>query len=144
MKGIVNSVLLVNRDKSHNFLNQYRLLKYCALGNIIKVSNGNEAIDYLTKAKKDLSLKPDLIILNCDLAMMNKSEFFSNFSNLGPKIIRGIKIIILHESLSEEDLKKICKYRNVVGAIKKPLSPSKIDELFHKYFLIDINNQNMK
>lgn len=140
MKGIVNSVLLINSDKSHNFLNQYRLLKYCALGNIIKASNGHEAIDYLVKVKKDLSIKPDLIILNWDLAMMNKSEFFSNFLNLGPRITRRIKIIILHESVPQEDLKNICKYRNVVGAIEKPLSPIKIDELFRKYFLIDIKD----
>ncbi|WP_109302185.1 response regulator [Aquimarina sp. AU474] len=138
MKGIIKCILLINEDRSHNFLNQYRLLKYCELGNIQKVASGVEALEYLKKVKQNPTLKPDLILLNTHMPSMNGVEFLTKFTALDIKIIRNIKIIMLADSKNKNESKKTLQHRHVIDVIQKPLTPDKVDDLFRKHFFIEL------
>ncbi len=140
MKKIIKCILLVNQDRSHNFLNQYRLLKYCVLSNIRKVTSGFEALDYLKQVKEDTTLKPDLIVLNMHMPNMNGSEFLSKFRELDIKIIRNVKIIMLTESKRKNEFESMLQNRYVIDIIQKPLTSDKIDHLFQKHFFPEIGN----
>jgi CheY-like chemotaxis protein len=126
----LKSILLVDDDETSNFLNQHLIQGLDICDNITEVHNGQEALDYLTT--KGIQ-KPDLILLDINMPIMNGIEFLEEYTKLPEEIKARICICMLTTSLLKSDIDKIKTFDEVSEYISKPIDEDKLLEIIENY-----------
>lgn len=138
--NIISNILLVDDDQTSIFLQQHLLTDMCHYhGKIHACHNGKMALDYLEN-KGEFSEngtsypKPDLILLDINMPVMNGFEFLDRYMLL-PKVLKGgIVISMLTSSLNKLDREKAEKYQEVSDFIIKPISKEQLLGIVAKHF----------
>jgi CheY-like chemotaxis protein len=142
MKTIKNlsRILLVDDDEINNFYNESLLrddLKF--KGEIDTCLNGKDAIDYLKNEGPYTSSsecpRPDLILLDINMPIMNGFEFLEAYKKLNEKMKAKIIICMLTSSLNDSDRQKSLEYKDLKEYLKKPLNAKELESLLEKHFL---------
>ncbi len=108
-------ILLVEDDKI-DALTIQRALKELSISNqIIAVTNGEEALDYLNENQTDL---PCIILLDLNMPKMNGIEFLQARYKLDH--IRSIPVVVLTTSLDDQDRLETFKL-GIAGYMLKPV-----------------------
>ncbi len=108
-------ILLVEDDKI-DALTIQRALKELSISNqIIAVTNGEEALDYLNVNQTDL---PCIILLDLNMPKMNGIEFLQARYKLDQ--IRSIPVVVLTTSLDDQDRLETFKL-GIAGYMLKPV-----------------------
>ena len=139
MDTLVNCVLLIDDDQATNFYNERVVTKHESFCKVNKVQSGLAALDYLNAVENNLETKPDLIFLDINMPAMNGWEFFLEFAKLNPKVIDGIKVILLSTSSSPDDVKASAKNHAVDDFINKPLSLDLLDDVLKNHFKSEVH-----
>jgi len=134
MEKSIPCVLLIDDDKATNFFNQRVVTKHDSFDSVNTVHSGKAALEYLTKVKNELALKPDLIFLDINMPAMNGWEFLIEFAKLDESTTRGIKVILLSTSSNPDDVNESIKNHAVDDFINKPLSLQLLDNVVEKHF----------
>ncbi len=113
-------ILIVNR----------MIAKYYPDFNPISLSDGAKGIDYLRDVKNGSKQKPNFILLDLQMPIMDGFEFLEIYEKDLFPALRDIKLIILTSSIHQIDKQKAEKYQSVTAYMVKPFS---IDEF--KYFI---------
>lgn len=137
MKNIPEHVLLIDDDRPTNFLNQRILSMGNPKSQIMAVSNGYEALDYLSKITIGETSKPGLIFLDINMPAMNGWEFLEMYAKLDSTITHGTKIFMLSTTSNESDIEKGLTHELVQDFVKKPLSKAVVLDLFTKHFNVE-------
>ena len=90
---------------------------------ILVYSDGQAALDGLTKlciAKEPL---PDVIFLDLNMPILNGWEFLDEFKNCKSKRSKKIVIYIISSSVDPRDLERVKYYDQVDTYILKPITP---------------------
>ena len=125
----LNCVALVDDDEITNFLNQ-RVVSELDFANNVKVfSNGKEILDHMKEATE----KPELILLDINMPVMNGFEFLKAHKLLKDSQKANVIIIMLTSSLLEKDM-EMAKELEITEFVPKPLSKEKLEEVVAKYF----------
>lgn len=98
--------------------------------NPIAVSDGAKGMDYLRNVKKGINKKPDFILLDLQMPLMDGFEFLEAYEQELYNSLKDIKLIILTSSIHQIDKQKAEKYQSVSAYMVKPFS---VDEF--KYFI---------
>ncbi|PCJ94841.1 MAG: response regulator [Flavobacteriaceae bacterium] len=133
------SVLLIDDDKTTNFINQLFVKQ---IGYDLKVNvvlNGSEAIDLLRDDEflynKDSPMTPCLILLDTNMPIMDGWDFLTAYEE---KISQDVKdkvvIVMVSASCNQDEIAKALSNVNVKCCTEKPLSDLKIKELIDNYF----------
>ena len=96
---------------------------------ILVYSNGQEALDGLTKicvAKEPL---PDVIFLDLNMPVLNGWEFLNEFKNCQSKRSKSITIYIISSSVDPRDLVRVKDYDQVDNYILKPITPDDLAKI---------------
>ncbi|WP_027065775.1 MULTISPECIES: response regulator [Maribacter] len=96
---------------------------------IIVYTNGQEALDGLTKicvAKEPL---PDVIFLDLNMPILNGWEFLNEFKNCQSKRSKSITIYIISSSVDPRDLERVKDYNQVDNYILKPITPDDLAKI---------------
>jgi len=96
---------------------------------IIVYTNGQEALDGLTKicvAKEPL---PDVIFLDLNMPVLNGWEFLNEFKNCQSKRSKSITIYIISSSVDPRDLERVKDYNQVDNYILKPITPDDLAKI---------------
>lgn len=128
----INSVLLVEDNEITNFYNKHLFIKNKYVKHVQIATNGKKALDYLNKVS--IEDKPNLILLDLNMPVMDGFEFLDEFEKLEAELREGIIICILTTSLHEEDLEKAKNYAFISEYCKKPLSTSQIRNILTQFF----------
>ncbi|MBK6263812.1 response regulator [Marivirga sp. S37H4] len=139
MKKKLNCVLLVDDDEATNFLNSIFIEESEIAERTESVLNGREALDYLTcegeyKNRGNNHPKPDLILLDINMPVMDGWDFIQAYKNLDDDMKGNIIIAMLTTSLNPDDKLKAEKIREISAFEHKPLSVEMLYELMEKYF----------
>ena len=96
---------------------------------IIVYTNGQEALDGLTKicvAKEPL---PDVIFLDLNMPILNGWEFLDEFKNCQSERSKSITIYIISSSVDPRDLERVKDYDQVDHYILKPITPDDLAKI---------------
>ncbi|HEX2977055.1 MAG TPA: response regulator [Bacteroidales bacterium] len=91
-------------------------------------TNAEEAIEYLQRSKEENDF-PDLMFVDINLRGMSGFEFRNLYESEFMEHNPGSKIIMLTNSVVDEDREEAMKYDSVLDFWSKPLSIPKMKEL---------------
>lgn len=91
-------------------------------------TNAEEAIEYLQRSKEENDF-PDLMFVDINLRGMSGFEFINLYESEFMEHNPGSKIIMLTNSVVDEDREEAMKYDSVLDFWSKPLSIPKMKEL---------------
>ena len=125
--------LLIDDDSLANALSAKLIEKVFITANISMVNKANATIKLLKQ--KDYS-DPDLIFLDINLGNENGWDLLDDINEIyKSKNNKELpKVIILTNSIFEEDMLRTEKYTNVIKYISKPMSVAELKEISRYYF----------
>lgn len=134
----LKTIMLVDDDETTNYLNQRLLQGLQAAEKILIMQNGEEALDYLTKAcdlgRTDEMPCPDLIFLDIKMPVMDGFEFLDAYREANLILPQELIIMMLTSSASFYDLEKLKQYPEVKKHYSKSLTEIDVKDLFEAYF----------
>ena len=134
MKKKLNCILLVDDDADCNFFHQRLLKKIDCTEQIDIVSNGEEAINYISENIKNKKDNPDLILLDINMPKMNGWEFMEQYNKIDISNKGKILLIMLTTSLNPDDKIKAQKYPDIKDLYGKYLDEKLMNKILKKYF----------
>ena len=109
MRKKINCILLIDDDKSTNFLHKIIIEETGVSEKVEAVQSGQEALDYLERKKEGVYPKPDLIFLDINMPGMNGWEFLEEYEKLDDNLKGEIMIMMLTTSINPDDEEKAKK-----------------------------------
>ncbi len=122
------TVMLVDDDRTSNFLNKKILHNIYSNVEILDFVGSEEALDYLFSIN-NTDKHIDLILLDINMPEIDGWEFIEEIRLR--KLINFSSIIMLSSSIDESDMVKSKLYQEIKGFISKPLKMEVMDELFN-------------
>lgn len=112
------SILLVDDDRVANFLSE-RIISAMGIAHEVQsATNGREALNILNK---DHSRRPDVIILDLNMPIMDGFEFINEFRKLNIPEKDNVMIIVVTSSNNPRDIEK-ARSLGVTHYLTKPIS----------------------
>src|SRR5688572_14289906 len=131
-------IMLVDDDDTTNYLNQRLLENLNAAEKIVIMKDGEEALNYLTKAcgnsGSDEFPCPDLMFLDIKMPVMDGFEFLDAYKGSSLNFSKEIVIMMLTSSASFYDLEKLKKYPDVKKHYSKSLTEVDVKDIFEANF----------
>ncbi|WP_158729426.1 MULTISPECIES: response regulator [unclassified Flavobacterium] len=126
---MLNQVLCVDDDPITLLLYKKVLERFSFCTEIIKSTNGEEALHYFNTLLNNPSTKPDLIFLDLNMPVMGGWEFLEAFTTPKYTDFHTTKIVVLSSSIDPTDLKKAQNYPMVIAFLPKPINKSMLEHL---------------
>lgn len=134
MKKKLNSVLLIDDDRSTNFFNKIIIQKANCTDTIVVVESGEQGLEYLNTSIDQKFPQPDLIFLDINMPGMDGWEFMEHYEKLDDNKKGKIIIIMLTTSLNPDDKEKADQILDIRAFKNKPLSTAMVLEIIQNYF----------
>jgi CheY-like chemotaxis protein len=93
------------------------------------VTNGQEALDYLTGAQP----RPELILLNINMPLMDGWEFVDRYKTLAASQ-KANAMVMLTTSLNPNDEKTAREHSEIAGFENKPLRKETLQKIIDRFF----------
>lgn len=126
----IKHVVLIDDDKTTNFLNTYLMLKSKRFQKIDTFENG---LDALQKFADDPTFEPDAIFLDIDMPAINGWQVLAQFEKLYASRVKT-RIFILTDAILTDPQSKFVPKCYVPEYLIKPLNMSLIEAIYKKYF----------
>ncbi|WP_299259867.1 response regulator [uncultured Aquimarina sp.] len=132
----INHTILIDDNKTTNFLNKYLMLKSKRFSLIEVFINGKVVLE---RFEKDQSFQPDVIFLDIDMPDIDGWELLEKFEKLYSQKVKT-KIFILSSSINKDDSQVFKPKHFAPEYLIKPLNLNLLNSLYHKYFGNDDSN----
>lgn len=125
------SVLIIDDDNLHNDLS-ILTFKIIGINDITCRNSGKEALAFLEECK-DKGIFPDIMFVDLNMPGMDGFTFIRRYEESFMKESPGSRIIMLTNSILEDDRHEALKYRSVLDFWSKPLNQKKVAELITSF-----------
>jgi CheY-like chemotaxis protein len=134
---IFGKILLVDDDKICSFLH-YELLQEMGLAQqVISLSNGRLALQYVQQhylvASGEPDARPDLILLDLHMPVMDGFEFLQELTRLGLSALIRDSVVVLTTSDNAGD-QWDAKQLRVKDYLVKPLTAESLDSFLDRHY----------
>jgi CheY-like chemotaxis protein len=130
----IKKILLIDDDKINNFINKGILTKLNIAEEIVALTNGKLALDYIKEnCFSNHKVCPHFIILDHLMPVMDGIDFMEELNNLKFKEKEQSKILLLASHATEEDI-EVYNELGIDDYTPKPLSEEIVIELWKKYW----------
>ena len=136
----ISKILLVDDDEINNFYNESLLKDDLRFkGDIHACLHGKDALDYLKNEGSYVENgtkypKPDLILLDINMPIMNGFEFLDQYKSLPEEFKAKIVIYMLTSSLNAQDKVRASEYPDLTEYIRKPLNAKELEKILEKHY----------
>ena len=134
MRKKINCILLIDDDKSTNFLHKIIIEETGVSEKVEAVQTGQEALDYLERKKEGVYPRPDLIFLDINMPGMNGWEFLEEYEKLDDNLKGEIMIMMLTTSINPYDEEKAKNTKFINGFLNKPLTTEALEKIIDDHF----------
>lgn len=124
------SIFIVDDDALYKLLLKKSLKKLPYEIMVNCYDNGEEALLSLQKLKTQKELLPDIILLDINMPVMDGWDFLDAYKKIKTELSKPINIYMASSSIAANDLEKAKHNSDVLNYLVKPISLSKIHELF--------------
>jgi CheY-like chemotaxis protein len=128
----LSCVLLVDDDKTTNFLNRLLLEDLGLAEQILVAENGREALRVI-EAQSASGICPALIFLDINMPVMNGFDFLEAYAKLDFAQKDSIIIVMLTTSLNPKDLARLEQFP-LHGFLNKPLKKQMVLDVLKRHF----------
>jgi CheY-like chemotaxis protein len=128
----LNGILLVDDDKTTNFLNRLLLEDLAVANEVLVAENGREALRLVEQQDK-AGACPTLILLDINMPVMSGFEFLETYMRTEVSCKQSIVIIMLTTSLNPRDVNRL-DAMPIKGLLSKPLTRQKVHDLLQQHF----------
>lgn len=128
----LNGILLVDDDKTTNFLNRLLLEDLAVADKVLVAENGREALRLVEQQDKEGAC-PTLILLDINMPVMSGFEFLEAYTRTEVSCKQNIVIVMLTTSLHPKDVNRLHEMP-IQGMLSKPLTRQKVQDLMHQHF----------
>ncbi len=132
---ILSSVLLVDDDKTTNFLNKMLLTRMGVAQQVLVAENGEQGLRTLSQTclGPDSATCPQLILLDMNMPVLNGLGFLEAYLQLPLARQRPIVIVMLTTSLHPVDQAR-AEQLPIANFLSKPLTKEKVTALLAQHF----------
>lgn len=125
---VLSSVLLVDDDRTANFLHKLLVRNMGIAGQVLVAEDGQQALLTLAEA----SVPPALILLDLNMPVLNGVDFLTRYTQLPPTSPRPVIALL---SSSDHSLDQARTQHLPVDAyLTKPLTREKLQGVLQQYF----------
>jgi CheY-like chemotaxis protein len=128
----LNGILLIDDDKTTNFINRLLLEDLAVANQVLVAENGREALRLVEQQDK-AGVCPTLILLDINMPIMSGFEFLEAYTRLDISCKESVVIIMLTTSLNIRDISRLQELP-IKGLLSKPLTRQKVHDLLHQHF----------
>ncbi len=121
MKDSNNCILLIDDHEPTNFLNKFLLQEDGFAAKVVTTENGREALDYLERVSNNQADRPDLILLDLNMPVMDGWQFLEAYQKIDPSVHSSKLLLMLTTALTPAHEQRLKDFPEVDGAIAKPL-----------------------
>lgn len=128
------AVLLVDDDRSTNFLNEATLYPLRLTDTYLTALDGREGLELLLRQESLATpAQPVLVLLDMAMPVLNGMGFLEEFSILPAALQAATVLVVLAESMMAADLGRIENFP-VAGIIAKPLVAERLTTILQMHF----------
>lgn len=130
----IQCILLIDDDPDDNFFHRL-VIEESGLCETVRVAeNGVDALNYLTQPEHPDYQRPDVILLDINMPVMNGFEFLEAYHQLPDSLKSRVLMLMLTTSLDHLDWQRANALAEVSAYKPKPLTKAMLHELADQYF----------
>ena len=135
MANKISTALLIDYNPADNYIHRLELEESGLVGNIVEMTSGQSALDYLTKKLEDGTYpQPELVFLDINMPGMTGWEFMDKYELLEPEQMAKVVVVMLTTSLNPSDSARAEKMSNLGKFMSKPLTQDAITHIIETKF----------
>jgi CheY-like chemotaxis protein len=127
---MITSICIIDDDTLYKLLLKKSIKKLPFEVTVISFNNGQEAFLGLQQINAQKGQLPDIILLDINMPVMDGWEFLEAYKSIKAELLKPIKIYMASSSIAINDLETARLNSEVLDYLVKPISHSKIQELF--------------
>lgn len=126
-------VMLIDDNEVDTMINQKLLENDKFARHIYTYTSGKGALEFFKNIDRNKSfpaeLTPEVVFLDINMPIMNGFAFIDALNKLSDRITDGLKILLLTQSDSPQDMQQAKKSKIVVDYLVKPLNPAMLKQI---------------
>ncbi len=119
----VNRCLLIDDNAVDRFVHRKLLSHHKVAEDIVEISGGKEALDYLQSTLEGLEPVPELILLDLMMPEMDGFEFMRHYSLWAAKVDNPPSLFMVSSTEDHRDIKRARENQHIKRLLRKPLMP---------------------
>lgn len=125
--------MLIDDNEVDNMINQKLLENAHFAKHIYMYTSGKGALEFFKNIDRNPGfpeeLIPDIVFLDINMPIMNGFAFIDSLNKLSDRITSRLKILLLTQSASPQDMQQAKKSKIVVDYLVKPLNDAMLKEV---------------
>lgn len=126
-------LLLIDDNEVDNMINLRLLEKIGFAENIYTFTSGKGALEFFKNIDRlknfPTEMVPKVVFLDINMPIMNGFSFIKSLDKLSNAITDNIRIVLLTQSDSPQDVKHAKQFDKVIEYVVKPLNEEKLEQL---------------
>lgn len=127
-------IMLIDDDADDNYIHQLVITQWGQCDTVRVAENGPDALAYLANTNAPNYVRPEVILLDINMPLMNGFEFLEEYHKLADQLKSNVVVMMLTTSLSSTDENRAEAFNEVTGYRNKPLTKVMLDEVLIEHF----------